>query len=381
MPFNVLNRRMAARLSELEEQDQMRTLACLSGVNLCSNDYLGLSIHPLLRDAVREGVEHCERMGATGSRLLSGHYAIWDELEGAFAAYAGTEAALFFNSGFSANTSLLSSVLGPEDVVFSDRLNHASIIDGIRLSRAQKIIYPHGNLTFLEDALRRFSQNSRSQMIVTESIFSMDGDRAPLRTLFELAERYGAEIIVDEAHATGACGPGGRGLVAELGLERRAFAIVHTCGKALASAGAFVSGTLTLKRFLINHARSFIFSTGLPPYLAFQIRAALSLAASMDAERHHLSALAQQLRGRLSSLGFGHGLSDSHIVPFIIPGAKAALGMALHLRERGFAVRAIRPPTVPPGAERLRLSLTAKLAAEDIDRFTEAVSCSHLVHG
>src|SRR5580765_3032821 len=155
MSVNVLNRRMTARLSELEEQDQMRTLACLSGVNLCSNDYLGLSIHPLLRDAVREGVEHCERMGATGSRLLSGHYAIWDELEGAFAAYAGTEAALFFNSGFSANTGLLSSVLGPEDVVFSDQFNHASIIDGIRLSRAQKVIYPHGNLNFLEDALRQ----------------------------------------------------------------------------------------------------------------------------------------------------------------------------------------------------------------------------------
>ena len=381
MPFSGLTRRMAARLSELEAQDQTRTLACLSGVNLCSNDYLGLSIHPLLRDAVREGIEHCGRVGATGSRLLSGHHTIWDELESDFAVYAGTEAALSFNSGFSANIGLLSSVLGPEDVVFSDQFNHASIIDGIRLSRAQKVIYPHGNLNFLEDALRRHSKGFGSRMIVTESIFSMDGDRAPLRGLFDLAGKYSAEIIVDEAHATGACGPRGRGLVAELGLEQRAFAIVHTCGKALASSGAFVSGSLTLKRFLINHARSFIFSTGLPPYLAFQIRAALRLAASMDAERRHLSALAERLRRQLRSLGFDHGLSDSHIVPFMMPGAKAVLGMASNLREHGFAVRAIRPPTVPPGAERLRLSLTARLAADDMDRFTEAVSCSHLAHG
>lgn len=380
MPFNALTGRMAACLSELEKQDRMRTLACDPGINFCSNDYLGLSVHPLLREAVREGVEHCERIGATGSRLLSGHHPIWDELENLFAAYAGTEAALFFNSGYAANTGLLSSILGPEDVVFSDQLNHASIIDGIRLSRAQKVIYPHGDLNFLEDGLRRHSHNSRLELIVTESIFSMDGDRAPLRELFDLAERYGAGIIVDEAHATGVSGPRGRGLVAELGLEQRALAIVHTCGKALASAGAFVAGSSILKRFLINHARSLIFSTALPPYLAFQVRAALDLAASMDTERTYLSVMAEQLRWKLCSLGFDCGPSDTHIVPLIIPG-NAALGVASTLRECGFAVRAIRPPTVPPGTERLRLSLTVRLAREDMERFTESLLRAHLAHG
>jgi len=381
MPFNALTGRISARLSELEKHGQMRTLACALGINFCSNDYLGLSIHPLLRDAVREGVEHCQRMGATGSRLLSGHHPIWDELENVFAAYAGTEAALFFNSGYAANTGLLSSILGSEDVVFSDQLNHASIIDGIRLSKAQKVIYPHNDLNFLEDGLRRHAHNSRLGLIVTESIFSMDGDRASLRELFDLAERYGAGIVVDEAHATGVCGPRGRGLVAELGLEQRALAILHTCSKALASAGAFVAGSVMLKRFLVNHARSFIFSTALPPHLAFQIRAALTLAASMDTERTHLSAMAEQLRCRLCSLGFDYGLSDTHIVPLMVPGNRAALDMASALRESGFAVRAIRPPTVPPGTERLRLSLTVRLAREDMERFAEALLRAHLVHG
>lgn len=372
---------MAARLSELEQQGQMRALACVPGINFCSNDYLGLSVHPLLRHAIREGLEQCERVGATGSRLLSGHHPLWDDLENIFAAYAGTEASLFFNSGYAANTGLLSSVLGPEDVVFSDQLNHASIIDGIRLSRAQKVIYPHADLNFLEAALRRHAHNCRSEVIVTESIFSMDGDRAPLRELFDLAERYGAGIIVDEAHATGVCGSRGRGLVVESGLEQRALAIVHTCGKAFASAGAFVAGSMVLKRFLINHARSFIFSTALPAYLTFQIRAALKLAAAMDAERNYLSVMAEQLRQRLRSLGFDHGLSDSHIVPLIFPGTNAALERALALRARGFAVRAIRPPTVPPGTERLRLSMTASLVREDIERFTEALLDAHLAYG
>jgi len=156
---------------------------------------------------------------------------------------------------------------------------------------------------------------------------------------------------------------------------------VHTCGKALASAGAFVAGSVVLKRFLINHARSFIFSTALPPYLAFQVRAAVNLAASMDAERRYLSAMAAQLRRKLRSLGFDHGRSGSHIVPLMVPGNQAALDMALALRERGCAVRAIRPPTVPPGTERLRLSLTVRLVQEDLERFAEALLGAHLAYG
>jgi 8-amino-7-oxononanoate synthase len=373
MPTSPLTQRMNIRLSELENQARLRELSIIRGANFCSNDYLGLSTDPRLKEALWEGLEYCERTAATGSRLLSGHHALWDELEVEFAAVAGTETALFFNSGFAANTGLLSSLLGPEDVVFSDALNHASIIDGIRLSHAQKVIYPHRDLNFLGDGLRRHVQTAGARVIVTESIFSMDGDRAPIAELFQLAERHGAELVVDEAHATGACGPRGCGLVAELGLAQQTLATVHTCGKALASAGAFICGSKTLRQFLINHARSFIFSTALPPYMTFQIRAALKLAYSMEAERDHLAALSARLRERLCSHGIDCGASDSHIVPLMVGGNEAALKLAAALQQREFAVRAIRSPSVPPGTERLRLSLTARLATEDIDRFTDAV--------
>jgi 8-amino-7-oxononanoate synthase len=377
---------MSSRLAELESQSLLRNLTLARGVNLSSNDYLGLSNDPRLKHAVQQAVEECESVGATGSRLLSGHHAAWDELETTFANFAGTEAALYFSSGFSANTGLLSSVLASSDVVFSDALNHASLIDGIRLSRAHKIIYPHCDLDFLERELRRYANRAGSQIgyqigfqmmsrvIVTETIFSMDGDRAPLQEIFELAERYGAEVIVDEAHATGVCGPHGSGLLAELGLQERALAIVHTCGKALASMGAFVCGSKVLKQFLINHARSFIFSTGMPPYFAGQINTALRLAASMDAERSSLSRMAAALRNRLASMQLDCGPSSSHIVPLMIGSNEDALSLAARLQERGFAVRAIRTPSVPPGTARLRLSLTAKFTEADMEQFTNALS-------
>jgi 8-amino-7-oxononanoate synthase len=375
---------MASRLSALDRQAQLRELSIIPGVSLCSNDYLGLSAEPLLKAAVRHGLEQCELAGSTGSRLLSGHHAIWEEVEAEFAAFAGTETSLFFNSGFAANIGLLSAVLSPGDVVFSDAANHASIIDGIRFSGAQKVIYPHSDMDFLEAALRRHSPTTGSRVIVTESIFSMDGDRARIADLFQLANQFGAEIIVDEAHATGACGSHGDGLVGGHALEQQALAVVHTCGKALASAGAFVCGSKTLKQFLINHARSFIFSTGLPPYLAFQIQTALRLAISMDRERDHLAALSARLRERFCSCGLDCGLGNTHIVPLIIPGNERALRLATALQKRGFAVRAIRSPSVRPGTERLRLSLTARLTMGEIDRFADSVLevCAlNLVHG
>jgi 8-amino-7-oxononanoate synthase len=384
MPSNHLTERMASHLSALDRQAQLRTLSIIAGVSLCSNDYLGLSAEPLLKAAVRQGLEQCDLVGSTGSRLLSGHHAIWEEVEAEFAAFAGTETSLFFNSGFAANIGLLSAVLGPGDMVFSDAANHASIIDGIRLSGAQKVIYPHSDMDFLEAALRRHPPTTGSRVIVTESIFSMDGDRARIADLFQLASQFGAEIIVDEAHATGTCGSHGRGLVASLGFLEQTLAVVHTCGKALASAGAFVCGSKTLKQFLINHARSFIFSTGLPPYLAFQIQAALRLAISMDRERDHLAALSARLRERFCSCGLDCGLSNTHIVPLIIRGNPRVLSLATTLQERGFAVRAIRSPSVRPGTERLRLSLTARLTMGEIDRFANSVleACAlNLVHG
>jgi 8-amino-7-oxononanoate synthase len=373
MRISPMAERMASRLAALKSQSLLRELSLVAGINLCSNDYLGLSDDPRLKQAVLEAMAQCGRLGATGSRLLSGHDAAWDELETIFACFAGTEAALYFSSGFAANTGLLSTLLTPNDVVFSDALNHASVIDGIRLSRAQKVIYPHCDLDFLERELRRYAGHSGSRVIVTETIFSMDGDRAPLPEIFQLANKYGAEVIVDEAHATGVCGPHGSGLLGELGLQEQALAIVHTCGKALAGVGAFVCGSKVLKKFLINHARSFIFNTALPPYFAGQVKAALKLAKAMDAERHYLAGLASELREKMGSIGLDSGRSNSHIVPLMIGANEDALSLAAGLQERGFAVRAVRAPSVPPGTARLRLSLTARLTRDDMDQFTGAL--------
>ncbi|MGE5323100.1 MAG: aminotransferase class I/II-fold pyridoxal phosphate-dependent enzyme [Actinomycetota bacterium] len=364
--------RMESHLTQLEAESQLRDLRSSHSTSLCSNDYLGLAADPRLKAALLQAVENSSRTGATGSRLVSGHDPLWDALEEQFAAFAGTQSALFFSSGFAANTGLLSALLGPADLVFSDAFNHASIIDGIRLSRAQKVIYPHLDLNALEHALRRNRNRGGARVVVTESIFSMEGDRAPLLEIFELAGRYGAEVIVDEAHATGVCGPNGRGLVAELGLEP--LAVIHTCGKALASMGAFVCGSTTLRRFLINRARSFIFSTALPPYCAGQIGAAVRLAWSMDKERSHLAALSAALKNSLQEPGFSCGSSSSHIVPLVLGSNEDALSFSAALEQRGFRVRAIRPPAVPTGTARLRISLTAALAMRDIHDFSDALA-------
>src|SRR3984957_16748873 len=286
-----LRRRMAEDLDRLRGESQLRTLEIPNGINLCSNDYLGLAGDPRLKRAVIDAVSRAELVGSTGSRLLSGNSREWEELESDFARFAGTEAALYFGSGYAANVGLLGSVLKHGDVVFSDALNHASLIDGIRLSNALKVKYPHGDLEFLENALRKHAGGSGARVIVTESVFSMEGDVAPIELLLRLAKDYGAEVIVDEAHATGVWGPQGSGIVAGLGCQRDVLAIVHTCGKALASAGAFVCVGEPLKKFLVNYARTFIFSTAMPPYLAGQIRAALDLATAADGERAHLRSI------------------------------------------------------------------------------------------
>jgi 8-amino-7-oxononanoate synthase len=364
---------LESHLRELDERGQLRTLEVPAGINLISNDYLGLSAHPALHRAVIEAVERAERMGSGGSRLLAGHACEWDELEAEFAEFAGTEAALYFTSGYAANVGLLSSVLRRGDVVFSDALNHASLIDGIRLSGAEKVVYPHCDVQALESALRGRETNTGRKLIVMESVFSMDGDLAPLAEIAVLAQRYGAELMADEAHATGVFGPQGRGCMAQMGLERKAFAIVHTCGKALASAGAFVCGSAALKNYLINCARTFLFSTALPPYFAAQIRAALGVAREMDAERAALAVLAEDLRALLRARGWNTGASASHIVPVFIGENEAATRLAAQLGACGFAVRAIRPPTVPAGSARLRLSLTCALKEEELVRLVSAM--------
>jgi 8-amino-7-oxononanoate synthase len=359
-PRNNFLKRAQLELDELRARSQVRHLETVPGVDFSSNDYLGLATDPRLAQAVQSALAAGVPAGSTGSRLLSGHFSAWDELEEEFARFAGTEAALFFNSGYAANTGLFSCLLTPDEIVFSDSANHASIIDGIRLSGARKIIFPHLDLNVLEAELRRESSSRAQKLIVVESVFSMDGDRAPICDLLALAERYSAELIVDEAHATGVFGPHGGGLVAEAHATERVLAVVHTCGKGLGSAGAFVAGSKTLKEYLINRARPFIFSTALPPYIAAQVQAAIEIACGADSERTRLHFMFADFRKQLTEAGFDTGKSHSQIVPVIAGENETALSWAAYLREHGFAVRAIRPPTVPPGTARLRLSLTVK---------------------
>jgi 8-amino-7-oxononanoate synthase len=375
-PFDSdLLRRAQAALEALEARSQLRRLEIIEGegINFCSNDYLGLSTDARLREAVASALAGGSVVGSTGSRLLSGHARIWDELERELAQFAGSEAALYFNSGYAANVGLLSCVLQPGDVVFSDRANHASIIDGIRLSGARKVIFPHLDLNVLEDELRRCGPMPEQKFIVTESVFSMEGDRASIADLITLAERYGAELIVDEAHAIGVLGPQGRGLAAAAGATQRVLAVVYPCGKALAGAGAFLACSNVLKQYLVNHARTFIFSTALPPYVAAQMRAAIRIVTAADAERALLQNLASHLRARLREHGFDTARSDSQIVPVLLGENERALRMAERLCREGFAVRAIRPPTVPAGTARLRLSLTVKHTAGILDRLAGAL--------
>lgn len=374
--------RMERELNSLRDKSEYRTLEVPAGISLCSNDYLGLATDPRLRQAVVEALRRGCAVGSSGSRLLSGNSPEWEDLESAFAQFAGTEAALYFGSGYVANIGMLTSLLKPDDIVFSDALNHASLIDGIRLSRATKVVYPHRDLKFLKNALREHAASGRTKLIVTESLFSMEGDFAPLKEMLDLASQYGAGLVVDEAHATGVCGPRGRGIAAHLEIERDVVAIVHTCGKALASVGAFVCGSRLLKEYLVNHARTFIFSTAMPPYLAIQITAALQVVDEADAERNRLREISAMLRKDLAAakINCGGGPSETHIVPLILGTNEAALHVASVLQRRGFAAKAIRPPTVPPGTARLRISLTSKITAQDVQRLVSAIvaACQNL---
>jgi 8-amino-7-oxononanoate synthase len=358
--------RMAATLAALREADQFRDLTSPAGIPLSSNDYLALAMHPELKDAITRAVSEDARVASTGSRLLSGNDARWEQLESDFAAFVGAEAALYFPSGYAANIGLLSSVLKPLDTVFSDAANHASLIDGIRLSHAKRVVFPHLDLNYLHDALGNES-GSGEKIVVVESIFSMEGDRAPLADLADLCDRFDASLIVDEAHATGVEGNGGRGLIHSAGRPASVLATVHTCGKALAAMGAFVAGSRTLRDFLINHARPFIFATALPPYCAAHVSKALDLVRLADAERARLWQLSEYLRENLRTGGFDIGTSDSQIIPLILGSNETAIRFASAVNAAGFDVRAIRPPTVPKGSARLRLSLNASLRIADMD--------------
>ncbi len=366
-------------LQELKSAALYRTLRSVEGdqgpvlivdgrevLNFSSNNYLGIANHPDLAQAAKEAIDHYG-CGSGASRLISGNMTLHEALEAKLAEFKGTEAALVFNSGFQANTGILSTLAGEGDVILSDALNHASIIDGCRLSRAQAVVYAHCDLEQLEAALKRVAR-CRRKLIVTESIFSMDGDEAPLAEIVDLAERHGAMVMVDEAHATGLYGATGAGVVAKLGLGDRVFVQMGTLGKALGGFGAYVAGSRALREILINRCRSFIFTTSLPPAVMAMAIAALDLVKREPQRREALWQNCRHLTEGLRPLGFRLGVSSSPILPLIIGDAATCMKISEQLLERGVFAQGIRPPTVPPGTSRLRLTLMATHTRDHIDR-------------
>jgi 8-amino-7-oxononanoate synthase len=350
------------------EDDQGPTLL-LDGrevINFSSNNYLGLANHPALRKAAKHAIDRYG-CGSGGSRLISGNMTLHEELESKIAELKGTDAALVFNSGFQANTGVIPVLVGEGDVILSDALNHASIIDGCRLSRAKIAVYGHCNTEQLEHRLRDAPHRSR-KLIVTESLFSMDGDEAPLADIVNLAEKYGAMVMVDEAHATGVYEPNGAGLIAKSGLGDRVLIQMGTLGKALGGFGAYVAGRKALRELLINRCRSFIFTTSLPPAVMAMGIAAIDLVKEEPERRQALWKNCEQLRTGLKDLGYSLGDSQSQIVPLMIGDAAQCMKLSEDLLQRGVFAQGIRPPTVPAGTSRLRITLMATHKREQIDQ-------------
>jgi 8-amino-7-oxononanoate synthase len=335
--------------------------------DFASNDYLGLAADPRLARAAAAVLES-EGTGASAARLISGHHPVHEALEEALAAFKHAERALLFPSGYMANVGAIPALVGAGDVVYSDALNHASLIDGIALSRAAVRVVPHADLGALERQLREDAGRFRRSLIVTEGVFSMDGDLYPLDALVPLARAHGAWTYVDDAHGTGVLGTTGRGALEQCGVLGEVDIVVGTLGKALGTTGAYVAGSRVLIEFLLNRARSFIFTTGTPPALAAATLEALRIAGSEPWRRDAVRARAARLRQRLRLDGREvPGLPDGHIIPLHVGDPVRTMGIVADLRRRGFLVGGVRPPTVPAGTSRLRLSVSAMHPPELVD--------------
>lgn len=367
-----LVRRLASRLDAWEREGLRRTLRPPSGIDVSSNDYLQLARHP---EVVRAFVSAAtsEGVGSTGSRLLRGERDRFANLEARFATFKGTERALYFSSGYLANVAVLTALTEHEDIVFSDALNHASLIDGMRLSRADRIVFPHGDFARLDDLLTHTPCRG-VRFVVVESVFSMDGDVTPLDRVVRICQRHDAVPIVDEAHGVGVFGRKGTGALEESAVDPTACVSINTAGKALGVAGAFVAGPSTVVDYLVQRARPFVFSTAPPPAVAAAIDASLTLVETEPERRVRVRALADRLRVQLNACGVAMPRVGSQIVPIPIGDNERAVGVASRLAAQGFDVRAIRPPSVPAGTARLRVSINAGLDEPTIDRFAAAVA-------
>ncbi len=377
------------RLAELERAGLTRRLRLVSGPQgptvlldgqpvllLCSNNYLGLTDHPRVREAAADAAMRWG-VGAGASRLISGTMTVHRRLEERLAAFAGRQSCLLFGSGYLANLGVIGALAGPGDTVFSDELNHASIVDGCRLSRAEVVVYRHADVEHLLWSMRRHAgRGAGERLIVTDSVFSMDGDIAPLAQIVELARAAGARVAVDEAHAIGTYGPGGRGVLAQEGLDGEVDAIVGTLGKSLGSYGAYVCADEETVRYLLNTSRSFIFSTAPPPPAVAGALAALELLQERPHRVERLAANARALRRALAHEGFGVAEGDMHIVPLVVGDERDTVRLCQEAIERGVFAQAIRPPTVAPGTSRLRLTAMASHTATDMRLAAEVLAAA-----
>jgi len=377
---------IAGRLGELRDSGLYRRLRLVQSPQgsrvlldgndvllLCSNDYLGLASHPRVRTAAAEAAMRWGA-GAGSARLISGNMPPHCELERRLAAFKGYESALLFGSGYLANTGTIAALAGRGEVVFSDELNHASIIDGCRLSRAETFVYRHADVEHLAWGLRE--AGGRAALIVTDGLFSMDGDLAPLVDLTDLARRHGCRLLVDEAHATGVLGPDGRGSVAAAGLSGEVDVVVGTLGKALGSYGAYVCASPELTEYLLNAARSFVFSTAPPPPAAAAARAALDMLEAHPERVERVAANAATLRRALAAEGLPVGSSGTQIVPLAIGDAKLTMSFCERLLEGGVFAQGIRPPTVPEGTSRLRFSVTATHRRAELENAAKLIGAT-----
>jgi 8-amino-7-oxononanoate synthase len=379
------------RLSELEELGLYRRMRMVSGPQgprvvldgkpvllLCSNNYLGLADHPCVREAAADAAMRWG-VGSGASRLVSGNMTLHRRLEERLAAFKGTQTALLFGSGYLANLGVVPALARKGEIVFSDELNHASIIDGCRLAGAETFIYRHADVEHLEWGLR--NADGRAALIVTDGVFSMDGDTAPLEEIVDLARRHDVRVMVDDAHGTGTQGPGGRGSVAEAGLDGEIDVIVGTLGKALGSYGAYVACDHVMARYLVNTARPLIFSTGLPPAAVAAAMAALQLLEEQPRRVERLADNCDALRDELAREGFDVSGSRTQIVPLIVGDAALAMRICESALEHGVFAQAIRPPTVPAGTSRLRLAVMASHTRAELREAARVLAEAALRHG
>jgi 8-amino-7-oxononanoate synthase len=378
MSVNLLERRIRARLAQLERAGLERTLQEQAGIDLSSNDYLNLAADPRVAAAFAGAVAR-EGVGSTGSRLLRGHRAAFERLESRFAAFKGTERAVYFSSGYLANLAVLATLAEAGDTIISDARNHASLIDGMRLSRARVVIVPHNDTAAVRQALAQSADGAAEPgltFVVIESLYSMEGDFAPLADYAAAADENGAVLIVDEAHAIGIYGPGGEGLIAAAGIDANRCLSINTAGKALGAAGALVAGPAWAIEYLIQRARPFVFSTAAPPAIAAAIEASLTIVETEPERRQRVVARAAYLRAALRRGGLDVPEGISQIIPVVVGDNDRAMSVAKALQAQGFDVRAIRPPSVPEGTARLRISVNAGLSERELGAFASVLSAA-----